>query len=421
MTVQRIVRLSYWSVNSGSAMVVAASRPRAPHAADPAFSRGRLYPEDPSPRRNDFRRDCDRLIHSTAFRRLKHKTQVFVSHEGDHYRTRLTHTLEVAQIARALARGLGLDEDLAEALALAHDLGHPPFGHAGERALDDCTADYGGFDHNAQALRIVTELERRYATFDGLNLTWETLEGIAKHNGPLVDRNGNSVGPYAGKTVPEAFIEYAALHELELWTYAGSEAQAAAIADDIAYDAHDLDDALRAGLFPLEELAGLPLVGALLAELQTKYPKLERGRLVNELSRRLIGKMVSDVIAETDRRVSALTPWTSGDIRAAGKSVVGFSPAVADADRAIKKFLTERMYRHERVMQVMADAERVVRDLFGHYMREPDALPPEWGRGLASLDAPTRARRVSDFIAGMTDRFALAEHARFFDSTPDLR
>jgi dGTPase len=402
-------------------MAVAASRPRAPHAADPAFSRGRLYPEDPSPRRNDFRRDCDRLIHSTAFRRLKHKTQVFVSHEGDHYRTRLTHTLEVAQIARALARGLGLDEDLAEALALAHDLGHPPFGHAGERALDRCMADHGGFDHNAQALRIVTELERRYATFDGLNLTWETLEGIAKHNGPLVDRGGNPVGRYQGRALPEAFSEYAALHDLELWTYAGAEAQAAAIADDIAYDAHDLDDALRAGLFPVEDLADVPLVGESLTELQAKYPKLERGRLVNELSRRLIGKMVSDVIAETDRRVSAITPWTAGDIRAAGKPVVAFSPAVAEADRAIKAFLTPRMYRHARVAHVMTEAERVVRELFAHYMREPDALPPEWGRGFATLAPAEQARRVGDFIAGMTDRFALAEHARFFDSTPDLR
>ncbi|HEY7457502.1 MAG TPA: deoxyguanosinetriphosphate triphosphohydrolase [Xanthobacteraceae bacterium] len=402
-------------------MAVAASRPRAPHAADPAFSRGRLYPEEPSPRRNDFRRDCDRLIHSTAFRRLKHKTQVFVSHEGDHYRTRLTHTLEVAQIARALGRGLGLDEDLAEALALAHDLGHPPFGHAGERALDGCMSEYGGFDHNAQALRIVTELERRYATFDGLNLTWETLEGMAKHNGPILDRNGNPVGRYEGRLVPEAFTEYAALHDLELSTYAGAEAQAAAIADDIAYDAHDLDDALRADLFPLEELAGVPLVGELYAELRTKYPKLERSRFVNELSRRLIGKMISDVIAETDRRIVALTPWTAGDIRAAGRAVVAFSPAVAEADRAIKAFLTPRMYRHQRVMQVMADAERVVRELFTHFMSHPDALPAEWGKGFTSLNASDRARRVSDFIAGMTDRFALAEHARFFDSTPDLR
>ena len=402
-------------------MAVAASRPRAPHAADPAFSRGRLYAEDPSPRRNDFRRDCDRLIHSTAFRRLKHKTQVFISHEGDHYRTRLTHTLEVTQIARALARGLGLDEDLAEALALAHDLGHPPFGHAGERALDACMAAHGGFDHNEQALRIVTELERRYATFDGLNLTWETLEGIVKHNGPIVDRSGNPVGRYAGKTVPASFLEYAAQHDLELWTFAGSEAQAAAIADDIAYDAHDLDDALRAGLFPLDELTEIPFVRELLADLNAKFPGVEQARLVNELSRRLIGGMVADVVAETDRRVSALTPWTAADVRSAGKPVVAFSSAMAEVDKAIKAFLMPRMYRHERISQVMADAERVVRELFDHYMRRPDDLPDEWRKDLSALSDADRARRVSDFIAGMTDRFALAEHARFFDSTPDLR
>lgn len=402
-------------------MAVAASRPRAPHAADPAFSRGRLYPEEPSPRRNDFRRDCDRLVHSTAFRRLKHKTQVFVSTEGDHYRTRLTHTLEVAQIARALARGLGLDEDLAEALALAHDLGHPPFGHAGERALDECMASYGGFDHNAQALRIVTELERRYAAFDGLNLTWETLEGIAKHNGPLIDRDGNPLGPYEGRTVPAVFAEYGALHDLELWTWPAAEAQVAAIADDIAYDAHDLDDAVRAGMFPVEDLSDLPLAGDVLRDVETAFPNVERGRIIGELTRRLIGKMVSDVIAETDRRIAEITPWTVGDIRAAGRPVVSFSPSVAEADRAIKAFLTPRMYRHERVMQAMTDAQRVVRDLFSHYQSRPSDLPHEWGRDFAALSVSGRARRITDFIAGMTDRFALAEHARFFDSTPDLR
>jgi dGTPase len=400
-------------------MAVAASRPRAPHAADPAFSRGRLHPEEPSPRRNDFRRDCDRLIHASAFRRLKHKTQVFVSHEGDHYRTRLTHTLEVAQIARALARGLGLDEDLAEALALAHDLGHPPFGHAGERALDECMAEFGGFDHNAQTLRIVTELERRYATFDGLNLTWETLEGIAKHNGPLLDREGNAIGRYTGRSVPGAFTEYATLHDLELSTYAGAEAQAAALADDIAYDAHDLDDAVRAGLFPLEELTEVPIAGTLLRDLLRRYPDVERTRLVNELTRRLIGAMVSDAIAETDRRVAAMTPWTSEDIRSAGTPTVGFSPSIAEADRAIKNFLTPRMYRHERVKEVMALAQRVLHELFEHYMSRPADLPPEWGKDLGGGSA--RARRIADFIAGMTDRFALAEHRRFFDSTPDLR
>jgi dGTPase len=402
-------------------MAVAASRPRAPYAADPAFSRGRLLPEEPSPRRNDFRRDCDRVIHSAAFRRLKHKTQVFVSHEGDHYRTRLTHTLEVAQIARALARGLGLDEDLAEALALAHDLGHPPFGHAGERALNECMAAFGGFDHNVQALRIVTELERRYADFDGLNLTWETLEGIAKHNGPLMDRGGTPAGRYAGGKIPEGFLAYAANHDLELWTYAGAEAQAAAIADDIAYDAHDLDDALRANMFSLDELAELPVVGDLLRALRERYPNVEHSRLVNELTRRLIAKMIADVIAECDRRASEIAPWTAADIRDAGKPFVAFSESMGEADRAIKAFLTPRMYRHERVLAIMADAQRIVRDLFERYMSHPDDLPAEWSRDLAALDGPARVRLIADFIAGMTDRFAQAEHARFFDSTPDLR
>jgi dGTPase len=402
-------------------MAVAASRPRAPHAADPAFSRGRLLPEEPSPRRNDFRRDCDRLIHSAAFRRLKHKTQVFVSHEGDHYRTRLTHTLEVTQIARALARGLGLDEDLAEALALAHDLGHPPFGHAGERALDECMRAYGGFDHNAQALRIVTQLERRYADFEGLNLTWETLEGIAKHNGPLLDREGQPVGRYASTHVPQTFLEYAASHELELWTYPGAEAQVAAIADDIAYDAHDLDDALRADLFPIAELSSLPVIGPIFENLERRFPGVERSRIANELTRRLIAAMIADVIAETDRNILALSPWTAADIRDAGKPVVAFSAPMAEADKAIKAFLTPRMYRHERVMGTMEDAQRVVRDLFTHYMHHPDDLPAEWKRDFASRGEADRARRVADFIAGMTDPFALAEHARFFDSTPELR
>jgi dGTPase len=361
------------------------------------------------------------VIHSAAFRRLKHKTQVFVSHEGDHYRTRLTHTLEVAQIARALARGLGLDEDLAEALALSHDLGHPPFGHAGERALDECMAAFGGFDHNVQSLRVVTELERRYADFDGLNLTWETLEGIAKHNGPMMDRNGTPAGRYADGKIPEGFLTYASIHDLELWTYAGAEAQAAAIADDIAYDAHDLDDALRANLFSLDELDELPVLGDLLRALRERYPHVEHSRLVNELTRRLIAKMIADVIAECDRRASEIAPWTAADIRAAGKPFVAFSDSMGEADRAIKAFLTPRMYRHERVLAIMADAQRIVRDLFERYMSHPDDLPSEWSRDLAALDGPARVRLIADFIAGMTDRFAQAEHARFFDSTPDLR
>src|SRR4051812_48936677 len=274
-----------------------------PYAADPAASRGRLHPEPPSMTRSAFRRDADRIIHSTAFRRLKHKTQVFVFHEGDHYRTRLTHTLEVTQIARALARALGLDEDLTEALALAHALGHPPFGHAGERALDACLADFGGFDHNAQTLRTVTATERGYPEFDGLNLTWETLEGIVKHNGPLTDADGNPVGRYVAHGVPRVIAEYTARHDLALWSHASAEAQAAAIADDVAYDAHDLDDGLRADLFSLNDLAGVPVIGGLLREVRDKYPGIDPARLTHELVRRLIGRLIEDVLAESVRRL----------------------------------------------------------------------------------------------------------------------
>ncbi len=400
-------------------MAVASARPRAAWAADPARSRGRLHPEEPSPTRNEFRRDCDRVIHSTAFRRLKHKTQVFVSHEGDHFRTRLTHTLEVTQIARALARGLGLDEDLAEALALAHDLGHPPFGHAGERALDRCMSAFGGFDHNAQSLVIVTRLERRYAGFDGLNLTWETLEGIVKHNGPLIDAAGKPVARYAARGVPEAILDYSRRQDLELSSYASAEAQIAAIADDIAYDAHDLDDGLRAGMFGIDELASLPAVKDILAQVRARYGEIERPRLVNELTRRLIARMIEDVITESDRRAAALALRSSDDVRKAGKPVAGFSETAAAVDRAIKDFLTPHLYRHKKVLDTMGQAEGVVSALFGHFVRHAADLPPEWRMDTA--DERARARRIADFIAGMTDSFALDQHRRFFDSTPDLR
>ena len=400
-------------------MAVASDRPRASWAADPALSRGRLYGEEASATRSDFRRDCDRIIHSTAFRRLKHKTQVFVSHEGDHFRTRLTHTLEVAQIARAIARSLGLDEDLAEALALAHDLGHPPFGHAGEQALDKSMADFGGFDHNAQTLRVVTSLEHRYAGFDGLNLSFETLEGIAKHNGPLTDRAGKPIGKYVNG-LPSALAGYAARHDLLLWSYPSGEAQAAAIADDIAYDAHDLDDALRAGLFAVEDLRALPVAGAILAEVNARYRAIDRPRLVNEITRRLIHAMIEDVVAETGRRVAALGIASIDDAREASGPVVGFSPAMQKVDEAIKAFLTPRMYHNERVLAVMGDAQAVVRDLFVRFSAHPEDLPPEWERALGN-DPAARARRIADFIAGMTDNFALEQHARFFDSTPKLR
>jgi dGTPase len=399
-------------------MAIASSVPRAPFASDPAKSRGRRFAEPASPSRNDFRRDCDRIIHSAAFRRLAHKTQVFVYHEGDHYRTRLTHTLEVVQIARSLARALGLDEDLAEALALAHDLGHSPFGHAGERALDTCVAAHGGFDHNAQALRIVTGLERRYADFDGLNLTWETLEGLVKHNGPLVDRAGVPAARYAARGVPEPILSYARGQDLELWSHASAEAQVAAIADDIAYDAHDVDDGLRADLFALDDLKGLPLVGDVLAEIDRMHPSLEAARRAHEVVRRIITRMIEDVTEESGRRLAVLAPYSVGDVRAAQTPVVAFSPAMQAADAAIKGFLYPRMYRHARVMRVMDEAEGIVRDLFGHFDAHPEALPAEWGEGLA--DAATRARRIADYIAGMTDRYALTEHARWFTQTPAL-
>jgi dGTPase len=391
---------------------------RAVYAADPAKSRGRRYDEPPSPSRNDFRRDCDRIIHSTAFRRLAHKTQVFVYHEGDHYRTRLTHTLEVVQIARSLARALGLDEDLAEATALAHDLGHPPFGHAGERALDDVLSGHGGFDHNAQTLRVVTALERRYAQFDGLNLTWETLEGLVKHNGPLTDRAGHAVGRYAEHGVPAPILSFSRIRDLELWSYASAEAQAAAIADDIAYDAHDIDDGLRADLFSLDDIACVPVVADILRDIE---PKLDATRRAHETVRRLITRMIEDVIAESRQRIAALKPKSAADIRHAAEPVVAFSPAMQKADTDVKGFLYPRMYRHTRVMAVMEQAEGVVRDLFAHFVSHPADLPAEWREGIDLSDAGVRARRVADYIAGMTDRYALVEHARYFDSTPELR
>jgi dGTPase len=387
---------------------------RAPYAEEAAKSRGRLVPEPPSRSRSAFRRDADRIIHSTAFRRLKHKTQVFVFHEGDHYRTRLSHTLEVTQIARALARSLGLDEDLAEALALAHDLGHPPFGHAGERALDACLADFGGFDHNAQTLRVVTAIERRYPAFDGLNLTWETLEGIVKHNGPLTDQEGNATGKYAETGVPQIIADYNATHDLALWSHAGAEAQVAAIADDIAYDAHDLDDGLRADLFSLADLADVPVIGGLLREVKEQYPGIDPARLTHELVRRLIGRLIEDVLAESVRRLGAAAPTSADEVRAAGSATIGFSPMMAATDRAIKAFLWTNMYRHPRVIAVMTGAEEVVRALFARFFVQPNDMPREWAEGLEAVEPAVRARRVADFIAGMTDGFALAEHARLF-------
>ncbi len=391
---------------------------RAPYASDPAASRGRLHAVEASPTRSEFQRDRDRIIHSTAFRRLKHKTQVFVFHEGDHYRTRLTHTIEVSQIARALARSLGLDEDLAEALALSHDLGHTPFGHTGEDALDACLADHGGFDHNAQALRIVTRLERRYAEHDGLNLTWETLEGLVKHNGPLLDAAGRPTARYAARGVPGAILDYDAAHGLDLATHASGEAQAAAIADDIAYNAHDIDDGLRADLFTLDDLRAVPFVGECLAEIDARYPGLERPRVIHELTRRLITRFVEDVVSESGRRLAALAPGSADAIRHAGAPVVAFSERMAAADAAIKAFLYPNMYRHPKVVEVRMQADRVVRDLYAALTAEPDRLPEEWRAGLDGAEPGRVARRVSDYLAGMTDRYALKAHVRLFGPTP---
>jgi len=397
--------------------------PRSAYACDPDRSRGRLFAEPPSKTRSPFRRDCDRVIHSTAFRRLKHKTQVFVFHEGDHYRTRLTHTLEVAQIARALARQLGLDEDLTETLALAHDLGHPPFGHAGERALDACLRDHGGFDHNAQTLRVVTALEHRYPEFDGLNLTWEALEGIVKHNGPLTAPNGEAVGRYRDHGIPSAITDYIATHDLELWSFASLEAQVAAIADDIAYDAHDIDDGLRAGLFAVDDLRIMPLTADMIAEIARHYPDLDEVRRGAELVRELISYLIGAVVSEAGRRLQAARPGSVDDVRTHGDSLVAFPPQAAAAEAEIKAFLKQRMYRHPRVMRVMGDAERILFDLFARYQRTPGDLPAEWlpPEGGRAGSETARARRIGNFIAGMTDRFALTEHQRLFDSTPDLR
>jgi dGTPase len=396
------------------------NRARARYAADPSRSRGRLVREEPSPTRTDFRRDCDRIIHSTAFRRLAYKTQVFIYHEGDHYRTRLTHTLEVTQIARSLARALSLDEDLAEASALAHDLGHPPFGHAGERALDKCLSGHGGFDHNAQTLAVVTDLERRYAQFDGLNLTWETLEGLVKHNGPLTDHGRRPVGRYAKSGISDVILNYCSRQDLALDRYPSAEAQAAAISDDIAYDAHDIDDGLRAGLFMLNELDAISFIAGIIREVNAAYPGIDEIRRSHEVVRRIITRMIEDVIAESEHGLRALDPADADAIRNAGRPVVAFSPAMRETDAAIKAFLRPRMYQHPRVKRVMGQAEDVLRDLFAAYRERPETLPPERSQELASED-DARLRQIANFIAGMTDRYALNEHARIFDSHPELR
>ncbi len=382
----------------------------APYACRPEDSRGRLHPEPESPTRSCYQRDRDRIIHSGAFRRLKDKTQVFVYHEGDHYRTRLTHSLEVAQIARSISRALGLNEDLAEALALAHDLGHTPFGHAGEDALGAVMAPHGGFDHNEQTFRILTRLERRYAAFDGLNLTWETLEGIAKRGGPLL-------GPAArqrGATVRPTLADFCREMDLELGSFPGGEAQVAAIADDIAYNNHDIDDGLRAGLFTVADLDALPLVGPVFREVAARYPGLEGARLIHESVRRLIDRMVTDVLEESGRRLVVAAPASAAELRALDAPVVAFSKRMRQNDGALKAFLFRRMYRHEKVNRMTSEARRMVRDLFARYMEAPEQLPEEWRAGTHGAHESAMARLVADYIAGMTDRFALQEHRKLF-------
>ncbi len=392
----------------------------AAYASRPDNTRGRLFGEPEAANRTVYQRDRDRIVHSTAFRRLKHKTQVFVYHEGDHYRTRLTHSLEVAQVARALSRSLRLDEDLTEALALGHDLGHTPFGHAGEAVLDECMRRFGGFDHNAQSLRIVTTVERKYAEFDGLNLTWETLEGLTKHNGPLVNAQGQPHGKYGDTGLPAAISEVSAAVDLKLDSFASAEAQVAAISDDIAYNAHDIDDGLRAGLFEMIDLADVPIVGEVLSHVLKLYPDLERSRMVHETVRRMISRMVEDVLEESTRRLIDLAPRSTDDIRNSDHPVIGFSQSIEEANGDLKQFLNENMYQHEKVLEVMRRAKRIVRDLFETFYSQPTALPEVW-QPLPETGGDAHARRLCDFIAGMTDRYALEQHKRLFDVDPLFR
>jgi len=380
--------------------------PRAPYAEDPAKSLGRKVPEAESATRTPFARDRDRIIHSSAFRRLKEKTQVFVAHEGDHFRTRLTHSLEVAQIARSLATALGLDADLAETIALGHDLGHPPFGHAGEDELQVQMQGFGGFDHNVQTFRVVTKLERRYPRFDGLNLTWETLEGVIKHNGPVVDK--------LEKPSWSAIAEFDAQYGLRLDTWASAEAQVAALADDIAYNNHDVDDGVQAGLFGLDELLAIPLIGPHVAAARAAYPDCEPGILRLEAVRRMIGAMVDDVLAETRRRAEAGKVGSPEDVRMLGHALVAFSRDMAEDLSALRLFLMERMYRHWRVNRTRSQARRILAEMFQLFLAEPDVLPTEWYARVEGRDEAGRARVVCDYIAGMTDRYAIEEHRKLF-------
>jgi dGTPase len=380
----------------------------APYASFSAESRGRLYKEPETSGRSCFQRDRDRIIHSAAFRRLEYKTQVFVNHEGDHYRTRLTHSLEVAQLARSAARELKLNEDLCEALALAHDLGHPPFGHAGEFSLQEVMKDFGGFDHNAQSLRVLTKLEDIYANFDGLNLSWETLEGVAKHNGPVVKKKGE-------KASARALREYVSQHDLELHTYPSLEAQVTALCDDIAYNNHDIEDGLRARLFKMEDLLDLPLVGEAFRDVLKKHPKIEEARLIHEARRRMINRASRDLVAQTEKIVGKAGVESAAAVRAYGVPLAGFSPEMENANRAIKAFLMENMYRHYKVNRMTSKASRLLKELFWFFLKEPHCLPGGWREKSAKPETRKTAELIADYIAGMTDRFAYEEYRRVFD------
>ena len=386
--------------------MVATHPPRAPYAADPAGSRGRRFAEAESSSRTPFARDRDRIIHATAFRRLKEKTQVFVAHEGDHFRTRLTHSLEVAQIARSIAVALGLDADLAEAVALAHDLGHPPFGHAGEDELERQMEGVGGFDHNVQTFRVVTKLERRYPRFDGLNLSWETLEGVVKHNGP--------VESLLHRPAWSGVVEFNAGYDLWLSTWASAEAQVAALADDIAYNNHDVDDGVQAGLFQLGELLDVPLIGPILAGVFKDFPGLDPNIVRLEAVRRMIGAMVDDVLAETRRRAAATQVASAEEVRGLDHALVAFSRDMVEDLSQLRGFLMERMYRHWRVNRTRSQARRILAEMFQLFLAEPEVLPTEWFARSQNRDDAGLPRVVCDYIAGMTDRFAIEEHRRLF-------
>ena len=383
------------------------ARRLAAYAVDPNHTKGRRHPEPSSRTRTPFARDRDRIIHTSAFRRLKEKTQVFVAHEGDHFRTRLTHSLEVAQIARSIAHALGLDDDLAETVALAHDLGHPPFGHAGEEELHTAMAPFGGFDHNVQTFRVVTRLERRYPDFDGLNLTWETLEGVVKHNGPVGDR--------LARPSWRPIVEFNAGYDLRLDTYASAEAQVAALADDIAYNNHDVDDGVQAGLLRLDELALVPLIGPILRALKAERPELDERLLRLEAVRRMIGAMIDDVLDQTERNVAEYGVASAEHVRLLKRPLVAFSWEMAEDLARLRQFLHARMYRHYRVNRTRSQARRILADMFRLFMAEPEVMPTEWYERANVGDELRRARVVCDYIAGMTDRFAIEEHKKLFN------